>query len=123
MLRARHADGRDVRRPRARAPSSSGSPRRSRVGGGRPVREAASKSDLDRTVAKQKSGVATGVSVLHPLTGEESAVGRRLRARRLRLGRGDGGARARRRDHAAEAFGLPIKTVVAPAGGGDASSR
>ena len=82
----------------------------------------ASKSDLDRTVAKQKSGVATGVSVAHPLTGEEVPL---WVADYVLAGYGSGAVMAvpahDERDHAfAEAFGLPIKTVVAPAGGGDA---
>ena len=36
------------------------------------VDKAARTSDLDRTIAKTKTGVFTGVDVKHPLTGEQA---------------------------------------------------
>ena len=95
----RHAARRDLRRARARA--SARRRRSSRPSTREAVRayvEAArSKSDLDRAEAKTKTGVPLGATAREPDHGREGPhLGRRLRHRDVRHGRGHGRPRARR---------------------------
>ncbi len=91
------------------------------------VKEAAGKSDLDRTATgkdKGKTGVDTGATVTHPISGEEVPV---WVADYVLWGYGTGAVMAvpahDERDHAfAKIFGLPITQVVAPPKGMEAPS-
>ena len=83
---------------------------------------AARRSDIDRTAAKEKSGVYSGMTAVHPLTGEELPL---WVADYVLAGYGTGAVMAvpahDERDFAfAKAFDLPIKQVVSP--GKDAST-
>ena len=79
------------------------------------IATAASKSDLERTVNKEKSGVDTGVELVHPLTGETVPL---WVADYVLAGYGTGAVMAvpahdERDFDFAKTFDLPIKRVVA----------
>ena len=79
----------------------------------------ASKSDLDRGVAKEKSGVDTGACAVNPVNGESLPI---WIADYVMMGYGTGAIMAvpahdDRDFEFATAFGLPIRTVVEPAPG------
>jgi leucyl-tRNA synthetase len=83
------------------------------------VEAARSKSDLDRTDAKTKTGVALGARARNPITGEEVPL---WVADYVIATYGTGAVMAvpahDERDHAfARAYGLPIVQVIAPAAG------
>ena len=82
------------------------------------VDAAARRSELDRTSAKEKTGVFSGMTAKHPLTGEELPV---WVADYVLAGYGTGAVMAvpahdERDFEFAQKFALPIKQVVKPAG-------
>ena len=84
-----------------------------------PPRPSQRRSELDRTAAKTKTGVDSGMKCVHPLTGEELPL---WVADYVLAGYGTGAVMAvpahdERDFDFATAFELPIKQVVAPAGG------
>jgi leucyl-tRNA synthetase len=85
------------------------------------VEAARSKSDLDRTEAKTKTGVPLGASAKNPITGEEVPI---WVADYVIATYGTGAVMAvpahDERDHAfARAYALPITQVIVPTSGGD----
>ena len=88
------------------------------------VDKAARTSDLDRTIAKTKTGVFTGVDVKHPLTGEQVPI---WVADYVLASYGTGAVMAvpahdERDFEFATEYDLPIKVVVEPAKGGGAAA-
>ena len=86
--------------------------------------KAARTSDLDRTIAKTKTGVFTGVDVKHPLTGEQVPI---WVADYVLASYGTGAVMAvpahdERDFEFATEYDLPIKVVVEPAKGGGAAA-
>ena len=80
------------------------------------VAASAGRSDMDRASGRDKTGVFTGSYATHPLTGEKVEV---WVADYVLGGYGTGAVMAvpahDERDYEfAEAFGLPVKTVVGP---------
>jgi leucyl-tRNA synthetase len=89
------------------------------------VEEARRKSDLDRTEAKTKTGVALGAFARNPVTGQEVPV---WIADYVIATYGTGAVMAvpahDERDHDfARTYGLPIVPVIAPAGGGSMDAQ
>ena len=83
------------------------------------------KSELDRTVGKQKSGIDTSLRVIHPLTGDKLQL---WVADYVLAGYGTGAVMAvpahdERDFEFASRFELPINPVVAPVGGEPGNSN